>query len=59
MGGGASADRLAVIQMVTTRLGLVRKKTQAIAAAAKAQQQQQQSLRRRSGDMTTRGTPAT
>ncbi|KAK2072463.1 hypothetical protein P8C59_006816 [Phyllachora maydis] len=48
-----------MIQMVTTRLGLVRKKTQAIAAAAKAQQQQQQSLRRRSGDMTTRGTPAT
>ncbi|KAH8895127.1 Serine/threonine-protein kinase ATG1 [Thozetella sp. PMI_491] len=49
-----------VIQMLTGRLGLVRKKIHIIEAASKAQEQQQHHsmARRRSGDVTPRSVPA-
>ncbi|KAK3374960.1 hypothetical protein B0H63DRAFT_261919 [Podospora didyma] len=58
----SSNDQVAVqkvIQMVTGRLGTVRKKLHMIATASRAQQQQQHNMvRRRSGDITPRSVPA-
>ncbi|KAK0723075.1 hypothetical protein B0T26DRAFT_644187 [Lasiosphaeria miniovina] len=47
-----------VIQMVTGRLGTVRKKLHMIATASRAQHQQQNLVRRRSGDIQPRSVPA-